>query len=97
LAKPIARQIDFFSDAIDHSFTDEGTFMKALLLVRFFPNRSLAINNLSKIESQGTDFKIRQFQDRDEVIPEIIRNFEIPENIIAEAISGLDLKSDAWN
>ena len=50
LAKPAPRQIHEFEQAIADSYREDATFMNALLLARFFPNRSVVIHNLTVIE-----------------------------------------------
>ena len=50
LAKPAPRQIYEFEQVIADSYREDATFMNALLLARFFPNRSLVIHNLTVIE-----------------------------------------------
>jgi arylamine N-acetyltransferase len=96
-AKPIPRTIEHFAGCIAHSYTDEATFMNALLLVRFSPNFSLRINNLEVIESEGSQSKRRQLENHDEVIGAVVEYFSIPEAIVARAITGLDLTGDAWS
>lgn len=89
-AKPIPRKIEYFKPAIEHSYSDEGVFLNSILMVRFYNNRSVAIRNLSVIESNGTDYNITKLKSKDE-LPETISNyFGIPEHISAEAIDSID-------
>ncbi|MCP4582888.1 MAG: arylamine N-acetyltransferase [candidate division Zixibacteria bacterium] len=97
IANPKPRQIEHFADIITQSYSDEATFMNSLLLIRFFPNRSLAIHNLNLVESQGTKAKITPIADRTELIKAIEKHFGIPANIAAEAIAQLGELQDAWS
>jgi N-hydroxyarylamine O-acetyltransferase len=95
--KPIPRQIEHFARVIEDSFRDSATFMNALLLARFYPNRSVAIHNLSIIESEGTACHVLHLAKRDE-LPEVVAEyFSIPPGIVHEAISELGEFGDAWN
>ena len=95
-AKPIVREIERFADVIAHSFTDEATFMNTILLVRFFANRSIALHNLTLLESEGTSWRTHQLSSREELGPTIETHFGIPCAIVSEAIAGLGQLGDAW-
>lgn len=95
--KPIPRSINHFADVIAHSFSDDATFMNALLLVRFFPNRSVAINNLTLIESEGTESRMRDLSNKGELPGVINRYFGIPIELTTEALTELSGLGDAWN
>lgn len=64
IAKPLPREIGEFESVISDSYRDEATFMNALLLARFFPDRSLVIHNLTVTEFQGTEFSVRTVANR---------------------------------
>jgi N-hydroxyarylamine O-acetyltransferase len=95
--KPMPRTIDFFSEVIAHSFTDQATFMNALLITRFFPGRSLVVYNLTRIECIGAEVQIRQLVDRRELVSTIEQDFGIPSAISEFAISTLGDLADPWN
>lgn len=95
LAKPTPKQIEDFS--VEESFRADATFMNALLLVRFYPGRSLAIHNLTIIESQGTISKSFTLNGRDELGRVVEEHFDIPQNIVMEAVGELQQFNDAWN
>jgi arylamine N-acetyltransferase len=95
--KPVPRQIGFFADVIAHSFTDDATFMNALLLVRFFPDSSVMINNLTLIKSRGSKSEIIKLADRNELIGMIEKHFSISRNIVTEAVAEIDEMGDAWS
>jgi arylamine N-acetyltransferase len=95
--KPIPRQIGHFSQVIESSYRDSATFMNAILLARFYPNRSVVIHNLSIIESEGTNCHVSRLENREELPPVVEKRFSIPHEVVAEAISGLGELGDAWN
>ena len=72
-------------------------FMNALLLVRFYPGRSVVIHNMSVIESQDARSTVRALHSRDEVGLAVEENFGIPRRIVMEAMAELGQLKDAWN
>ncbi len=97
LAKPAPRQIHEFEQAIADSYREDATFMNALLLARFFPNRSLVIHNLTVIESQGTASSIRTLASQEELGQAVFECFGIPEEFTLEVVNGLGQLKDAWS
>jgi arylamine N-acetyltransferase len=95
LTKPEPKKIEDFS--IKDTFRDNATFMNTVLLARFFPNRSIAIHNLTVIESIGVKSKSYSLKDRDELGPVVEELFGIPQGIVKDAVSGLRNLNDAWN
>lgn len=97
LAKPAARNIEDFRKAIAQSFAANATFMNSVLLVRFFPRRSVVIHNLTLIESEQDSSKVSAFADSDALLAGIEKHFGIPRSVVSEAIDGLGALRDAWN
>jgi len=97
VAKPVPRQIGDFEQVIGDSYRDEATFMNAILLARFHPDRSLVIHNLTVIESQGTESSVRTVANRSELVHVISECFGIPRRITRDAVDGLGRLEDAWN
>ncbi len=97
LAKPASRQIYEFERVIAASYRKDATFMNALLLARFFPNRSLVIHNLTVIESLGTASSIRTLANPGELGQAVFELFGIPKEFTLEAVNGLGQLRDAWN
>jgi arylamine N-acetyltransferase len=95
LVKPIPKRIEDFS--IADSFRADATFMNALLLVRFYPDYSLAIHNLTVIESFGTTSRRYGLNRRDELGQVVEGHFGIPQDIVMEAVNELPQFIDAWN
>jgi arylamine N-acetyltransferase len=97
LVKPVQRSIEDFYEVISESFDERATFMNAILLVRFFDERWLAIHNQTIVETSGTDFRIRQIPYRS-AIPRVVEEyFSIPRDLVAEALDGLSMTGDAWS
>lgn len=95
LAKPAPKRIEDFS--VGDSFSDDATFMNALLLVRFYPDRSLVIHNLTIIESQGTTSQSHSLSSRAQLGQVVEEYFNIPQDIVKEAVNELRQLNDAWN
>jgi len=95
LAKPTPKQIEDFTVA--ESFREDATFMNALLLVRSYPDHSLAIHNLTVIESRGTFSQTYHLKCRAELEQEVEEHFGIPCGIVREAVGELRQLNDAWN
>jgi len=97
LAKPMPRQIHEFEHIVVDSYQDDATFMNALLVARFFPNRSFVIHNLTVIESQGTASSIRTLAGHDEMAKVIFECFGIPKEFTIDAMNELGKLEDAWS
>ncbi|HTP06871.1 MAG TPA: arylamine N-acetyltransferase [Anaerolineae bacterium] len=97
LAKPMPRQIDEFTHVIVDSYRDDATFMNALLLARFYPDRAIAIHNLTVMESDSTESNIQILANLEELVQAIVTHFEIPAEITADVVKDLGHLADAWN
>ena len=95
LAKPAPKQIEDFS--IADSFRADATFMNALLLARFFLDRSIVIHNLTVVKSQTTESKSYTLQSWDELGQTVENLFGIPRAIVVDAVSELRGLTDPWN
>jgi arylamine N-acetyltransferase len=96
LVKPAPKRIEDFGQVIENSFRADATFLNSILLARFFPGRSVVIHNFSLIESCGESCQIYPLCDLRAVENAIHKHFEIPQNLIAEALSSLGDMQDAW-
>ncbi len=96
VAKPTPRQIGEFERVIADSYRDEATFMNAILLARFCPDRSLVIHNLTVIEYEGTVSSARTVADRSELAQVISECFGIPQRVTMDVVNGLVSLGDAW-
>jgi N-hydroxyarylamine O-acetyltransferase len=97
LVKPNARTIEEFQQVIAESFRPEATFLNALLLARFYPDRSVMIHNLALIESQGSRSTVHSLASRDELAATVTEQFGIPREIVAEVIGELGDLKDVWS
>ena len=96
LAKPVPKKIEDFGGIIADSFRADATFLNALLLARFYRDRSVVIHNLTLIESRGTEATIRSLGNREELVVEVEQQFSIPQAVVGEAVSELHELVDAW-
>jgi len=97
IVKPIPRTIGYFTDVIVDSYRKEATFMNALLLTRFFKNRSVRIHNLTAIYSDGPDYRTEQINNRENLPTVIERLFGIPSAISDEILPLIGEFADVWN
>ncbi len=95
-AKPTPRSIEFFEEAIADSLTDRSTFMNELLMVRFYPGRTVSIRGLSLIESQATESHARRLTNQRELVDAIVTQFGMPREIVVETTSDLRQVREAW-
>ncbi len=96
LAKPQPRHIEDFDQVIADSFRDSATFLNALLLTRFFPDRSVVLHNLTLIESQASEARIHVLNSRNEIGQAVEDHFGIPKVIVMDAVNELRQLEDAW-
>lgn len=96
LAKPAPREIKDFEQIIADSFRRGATFMNALLLARFYPNRSCVIHNLNVVDSVGSNWKTGKLTSRGELAHVVEDRFSIPRHIVADAVAELGELGDPW-
>ena len=96
VAKPPPRKIEDFHAVIIDSFRPDATFMNAVLLARFYPDRSIVIHNLTRIESRGTESAIYPIRSPAELATEVEEHFGIPAEILSDAVASLGGLKDAW-
>jgi len=96
LVNPVPRQIQEFGHIIVDSYREDSTFMNALLLARFFPNRSLVLHNLTVIESQGTLSRSQILTSLDELVQAAYEYFRIPKEFTMEVVKDIGQFDHAW-
>lgn len=96
VAKPSPRKIEDFHAVIIDSFRPDATFMNAVLLARFYPDRSVVIHNLTRIESRGAESAIYTIGSLGELVTEVEKHFGIPAEIVSDAFASLGSLKDAW-
>lgn len=94
---PIQRTIEYFRAAIEDSYRPGATFMNAVLLARFSPDRAVIIHNLTVIEAKGASQTVRRIERRGDLPAEVEKLFAIPRDIVKEAVSELGEFGDAWS
>jgi arylamine N-acetyltransferase len=95
--KPIPRPIRHFEEVIAGSFSEDATFMNALLLVRFCKDQSVAIHNYELIESKGTDYRIFELENDRELVHAIVDRFSIPREVVEDVLADMaQVSGNAW-
>ena len=94
---PAPRHIREFKQIIDDSFGRDSTFMNTLLLVRFFPGRSIVLHNLTLIESLGTRSRSQALKSRDALVRSINEHFSISSKFSESLVMHMELSGDAWS
>ncbi len=97
LAKPTPRRIEYFEEIIWDSFTDNSTFMKSLLMVRFYRDHTISIRNMKAFKIHRSEFEDKIIKDRVELADLIFTNFEMPLDIVQKALAELKNFDDPWN
>ena len=95
-AKPEPRAIGDFAPAIIDSFRPEATFMNAVVVARFFDDRSIVLHNRTLIESRGRAVVKQDLRDRTGVIGALEEQFGIPPRIAEEALPDMKRLDDPW-
>ena len=91
-----ARRIEEFEGAIARSFLPGATFLRALLLARFQPGRSVVIRNLEVVRVEDGRVSKTPLADRRALAEEIERSFGIPGSLAGEALADLPGLQDPW-
>ncbi len=95
--KPTERTIDHFAPAVEASYRPQATFMNALLLARYAPNQGTVMHNLTVIEIEGSQVTTRTLAGREAIPAEVEKLFQIPREIVAEAVQPLGEFTNPWS
>jgi len=94
LLKPAPRTLGHFRRAIRASYRRDATFMRSLLLVRFFDGMSVTILNRLRVDSGPDGFSLHELPTLDRVVDEIVSAFDMEEDVVRAAVAELpDLES----
>jgi arylamine N-acetyltransferase len=96
LLKPTACPAAHFDRAVAGSFRPDATFMNTVLAVRCFARRTVTVLPGSVIRGTPTNTSIEHLADREALIRAITAEIGIPEDIVREAISGLNRLGSAY-
>jgi arylamine N-acetyltransferase len=89
LLKPVPRTIGCFRRVIRASYRDDATFMRSLLLVRFFDEQSVTIVNRLRIDSTRDGSSLREITTSDRMVEEIVSAFDMDEEVVRTAVAAL--------
>lgn len=89
LLKPVPRTIACFRRVIRASYRDDATFMRSLLLVRFFDDQSVTIVNRLRIDSTRDGFSLHEITTSARMVEEIVSAFDMDEEVVRAAVAAL--------
>jgi N-hydroxyarylamine O-acetyltransferase len=88
---PAPRRLDDFAAVIADSFSEQATFMNALLVSRYGAQRSVMLRNLTLFATQDGRCTSDQAAGREQ-LPDIIeREFRIPREVARQALADVQL------
>jgi N-hydroxyarylamine O-acetyltransferase len=96
VAKPTSKRIEEFNQVIADSFRPSGTFMNALLIVRFDTDSSYVIHNMEFIKTHGQSSTKIVFSTVDELVVGIHDVFGMPPSSVRLALDGFSFDGNAW-
>jgi arylamine N-acetyltransferase len=96
VAKHEPREIEYFEEVIRDSYSDAATFMNAVVVERFFPDRSVRIHNFKLIESTPGGASTIRLAGRNELAEALEFHCGFPIDIVREAIAGIALEADIY-
>jgi arylamine N-acetyltransferase len=94
VVNPRPRSLAEFESIIADSFRPEATFMNALMIAKFSPERSVVIRNAVVFEYSGNEVKRSTARSTDELVDAIVHHFSIPAEVVVKAITDLPLPDD---
>lgn len=93
---PAPRRIEEFAGIVAESFSPSATFMNRVTFMRFFPGRTLVLQNLNLLEFEGPAAREERLPGAG-ALPEVLeRRFGVPLGIAREALDGLAVPADPW-
>ena len=95
--KPGPKTIADFAPAIAASYRAEATFMNAVLIVKYAPNGSRVLHNLESLETLDGQVTRRTLASRAKIAAEAERLFDMPRDMVMEAVRELPALRDAWD
>lgn len=87
--KPEARPIEDFHQVITDSYKPDAVFMNTVMLVRFWPARSVMIRDSKVSHAQGSTTSEQTLSGRAELIEAIEHYFEMPRALVNQALRDL--------
>jgi arylamine N-acetyltransferase len=94
---PIPRTAGHFAKVIRGSYDSSANFMNALVIERFYSDRSVRIHNLKRSETNQSGSSTRQLISRDELVRTVHEDTGIPLDLVHEAVDDLKLEGDIYS
>jgi arylamine N-acetyltransferase len=95
-AKPQPRKIEEFQNVIENSYSEDATFMNAVMIARFYENSSLVLRNLTLTKTENNKTTAQRIE-RDTIPATVEHYFGMPRQFVEEAINELGELKDTWN
>ena len=95
-AKPAPRKIEEFRKVIKDSYASDAVFMNAIRITKFSENGSLVLKNLSLTETRGNKSSTIKIS-RAEIAKVVEEKFEMPSNVVKEAIDIIKELKDIYD
>jgi arylamine N-acetyltransferase len=96
LLDPAPRTVRHFDHVVEASFGAGATFMNAVVVIRHWGHRSVALHNLSLVRSSRDGWSEELLPDRGALVAAVESEFGIPAAITREAIAGLGAFRDVY-
>lgn len=93
---PAPRRIEEFAGVVEDSFAPSATFLNRVAFARFFPGRTLVLQNLNLLEFEGPGTREERLPDEGALPETLERRFGVPRAIAREALEGLVVPRDPW-
>jgi arylamine N-acetyltransferase len=96
LAKPEPRRLGDFENVIRASYRPSATFMNAVVVERFFTDRSVRIHNLTLTESTVAESTVTRLAGTEQLVAAVEQRCGIAADLVREAVEGLQLDGDIY-
>ena len=71
--------------------------MKAVVVARFFPARTVRIHNYTVTESTPNDATTVQLANKEELVEAIVHHCGFPSDVVREAVADIALEADIYS
>lgn len=97
LAKPEPRQLGDFEGVIRASYRPSATFMNAVVVQRFFADRSVRIHNLTLTESTPGGSRVTRLAGTEQLVAAVEERCGIAADLVRAAVEGVQLDGDIYS
>jgi arylamine N-acetyltransferase len=97
LVKPIAKNINDFSEAISSSFRYDSIFLNSLLITKYISGKFYSIHNHELTVSKNDNFETRQISGSNELCYLIEKIIKIPASISKTVLNSIVSLKNVWS